>query len=254
MDKRPPLDPSLLAPIFVGVCSILGILLVLLGMRFSAARGSIPTVITSTPPRFQYLATEPGVAAPSEAPTAEEAPTVAEVPTQFPELTAVLTFPATVTQASSTTTAILLATDTPSAGTITATLPSLDMTYDDADPKLNYAGNWISQSGVNNTYHSTLHISSTIGDAVQFIFFGQKMQLAYQAGPGLGTITIRLDSTDFVLDQVSTGTQSGVWESPVFTLANHTVTITHISGGSVNLDSLSVVDLSTPVPTLTPTP
>jgi hypothetical protein len=253
MDKRPPLDPSLLAPIFVGVCSLLGILLVLLGMRFSAARGGIPTAITSTPPRFQYLATEPGVAALSEAPTAEELPAATEEPTEFPELTEVLTFPVTLPPAR-TVTPLLLATNTPSAGTITATLPSLDITYDDADPKLSYTGNWISQSGVNNTYHSTLHISSTIGDAVQFIFFGQKMQLAYQAGAGLGTITIRLDSTDFVLDQVSTATQSGVWESPVFTLANHTVTITHISGGSVNLDSLSVIDLSTPVPTATPTP
>ena len=253
MDKRPSLDPSLLAPIFIGVCSILGILLVLLGMRFSAARGAIPTVITSTPPRFQYLATEPGIAEPSEASTAEESPTATEEPTEFLEPTGIVTFPATVTQAR-TPTPILLATNTPSAGTITATLPSLDITYDDADPKFRYTGNWISQSGVNNTYHSTLHISSTIGDAVQIIFFGQKMQLAYQAGPGLGTITIRLDSTDFVLEQVSGTTQSGVWESPVFTLANHTVTITHISGGSVNLDSLSIVDLSTPVPTATPTP
>ena len=224
----------------------------LLGMRFSAARGAIPTVITSTPPRFQYLATEPGVAEPSEAATAEEPSPAIEAPTAFLEPTEILTLSATVTQAR--TTPLLVVTNTPSAGTITATLASLDITYDDADPKLNYTGNWISQSDVNNAYHSTLHISSTIGDAVQIIFFGQKMQLAYQAGPGLGTITIRLDSTDFVLEQFSTETQSGVWESPVFTLANHTVTITHISGGSVNLDSLSVVDLSTPMPTATATP
>jgi hypothetical protein len=128
------------------------------------------------------------------------------------------------------------------------------ITYDDADPRISYTGTWIGQSGVSGTYKNTLHISSTIGDALQLIYYGQKIQLTFQAGPSLGTVSIRLDSTDFILEQSAPDTHFSQWESPVLTLANHTITITHISGGSVNIDSLAIIDLSTPTPTATPTP
>jgi hypothetical protein len=259
MDKKTPLDPSLFLPISIGVFSICGIVLVLLGLRLSAAQGGVPTLITDTPVKFQYLATEPVVALSTESAypelpafEGEESPTLPETPTGIfsppPTVTQALT---TITQAL-TTTPISLATNTPVTSTVT-TQP-LGVTYDDADSRITYTGNWIGQSGVNGTYKNTLHISSTIGDALQLIFYGQKLQLAYQAGPSLGTVSIRLDSTDFVLDQSSPETRFSQWESPVLTVANHTVTITHISGGSVNIDSLAIIDLSTPTPTATPTP
>ena len=137
---------------------------------------------------------------------------------------------------------------------VNSTALPIGITYDDADIRLTYTGNWLPQTGVRDTFQTTLHISSTIGNSVQLVYFGQKIRFAYQSGPSLGQIAIKLDTLDFVLDQSNTVTENGVWESPVLTLANHTITITHISGGSINVDSLVVVDLSTPTPTPTATP
>ena len=119
---------------------------------------------------------------------------------------------------------------------------------------LNYTGKWIAQSGVTGTYKNTLHISSTIGDSVQISFVGQKIHIVYQAGPSLGTVAIRLDNADFTLEQSEPTTGISEWESPVLVLSSHSVTITHISGGSVNIDAIEVIDLSTPTPTVTVTP
>jgi hypothetical protein len=148
-------------------------------------------------------------------------------------------------------TPILPTTEAPIIRTVTA--QPLGATYDDVDSALAYTGSWIPQNGVNGVYKNTLHISSTIGDAVQLVFYGQLIQLTYQAGPSLGTIAIKLDTKDFVLDQSASETTSSVWESPMQTLVNHTITITHISGGSVNIDSLVVIDISTATPTATAT-
>lgn len=254
MDKKPPVDPSLFIPIGIGACSIFGILFVLLGLRLSAVRGTIQTIVTNTPVRFQYLGTEPVAAAPTDAaPADEETLQVTDTPTEM------FLFPPTATQPIKTlpfaTTPALLATTAPAPRTATVTLTpaALGATYDDADLRLVYTGNWLSQSGVSGTYRNTLHISSTIGDAVQLIFFGQKIQITYQEGPSLGTVAIRLDSSEFVQDQASPDTGFGQWESPVVALANHTITITHISGGSVNVDSFIIVDLSTATASVTPT-
>jgi hypothetical protein len=125
---------------------------------------------------------------------------------------------------------------------------SLNVIYDDGDFKFLYTGDW-HQNTVSGTYQSTLHISSTIGDSVQLSFVGQKIRIAYQAGPSLGTIALRLDGADFVLDQSSADTVLSRWESPVLVLSSHSITITHVSGGSINLDSIAVIDLATPTPT-----
>jgi hypothetical protein len=89
---------------------------------------------------------------------------------------------------------------------------------------------------------------------VQLSFVGQKIRFTYQAGPSLGTVAIKLDGVDFSLEQSATDSVISAWESPVLVLSSHLVTITHISGGSINIDSIAVLDLSTPTPTLTATP
>jgi hypothetical protein len=247
MDRKPPVDPSFFIPIFIAGCSVFGIMLVLLGLRLSASRGTVQTLITTTPVKFQYLGTEPGIAQPTEVPPAEETmvtPEITEAPTE-------IFLPPTAT-ISIEETPIFLATNTLVTNTVTS--QPLGITYDDADPIFTYTGNWIGQSGVNNTYKNTLHISSTIGDAVQLVFYGQRIRLTYQAGPSLGTVAIKLDSTDSVLDQSAIDTRSSEWESSALSLSNHTITITHISGGSVNIDSALVMDTLTPTPTATPTP
>ena len=246
MDRKPPVDPSFFIPIFIAGCSVFGIVLVLLGLRLSAAQGNIQTIITNTPVRFQYLGTEPVAAPPTDS-----SPTDEETPTEIFLLSPTATQPI-LTQPFATTPA-LPATNVPVTSTSTVTTPAQGTTYDDEDPRLVYTGNWIGQTGVSGTYKNTLHISSTIGDAVQLIFFGQKIQLVYQTGPSLGTVAIRLDSSESVLEQSAADTGSSQWESPLIALANHTITITHISGGSVNIDSFVIIDLSTATPTATPT-
>lgn len=246
MENKPSLDRSLLVPIFLGFFAVLGIALVLLALRLSAPRGNAQAVPTNTPLKYQYLGTEPAIAQPTEAPPAEEpSPTITETPTEFifaPTAASPFSTPILFT-ASATNTRV----------TNTATSAPLGVIYDDADARFTYSGNWIAQTGVNGTYKSTLHISSTIGDSVQLVFYGQKMSLSFQSGPSLGTIVIRLDRDDFLVEQTTVETRNAVWDSPVMTLANHLVTITHISGGSINIDSIAVIDISTPTPTATPT-
>src|SRR5258706_9969335 len=260
MDNKTSLDRSLLIPIFIGFFSVLGICLVLFAARLSAARGSIQNSATATPLKYQYLATEPAVVFPTEiASPAEEPATTTPTrelllptSTQFTGLSPVPSTPLILSTSISTKTptsiVLAAATNTPS-----ATAQFLNVTYDDTDFKFLYTGNSVGQSGSNDTYQNTLHISNAIGDAVQLSFVGQKIHIAYQAGPSLGAIAIKIDGVDFALDESANTTVIIGWESPVLVFFSHTVTITHISEGSINLDSIAVLDISTPTPTITPT-
>jgi len=246
MDNKPPVDRSLIIPILISAFSVAGICLVLLALRLSAAPANAQPTLTNTPMKFQYLGTEPGIVFPTEASTPtpmDTQPPVAPTPTQ--EI--ILPTP-TATRRATRVPPVVAAT-----ATATATVVQIGGVYDDADFRLAYTGNWIAQSGVSNTFKNTLHISSTIGDSVLLSFVGQKIRLVFQAGPSLGTIALRLDSVDFTLDQSATQTIASQWESPTLSLSSHSLTITHISGGSINVDSLVVVDLGTATPTVTPT-
>jgi hypothetical protein len=244
MANKPQLDRSIFIPIFIGFISVLGICLVLIAMRLGAGRGAIQSGETTTPVKYQYLATEPGIAFPTEAP-----PPTSALYTDTPTPTGIIDFPPTRTSTTIASTSIILPNATNTRASASPTALALNVLYDDADFKFNYSGNWNSLSGVNGTYQNTLHISNTIGYSVQLSFVGQKIRFEYQAGPSLGAIAIRLDSVDFSLDQSASETEINGWESPVLVLSSHVVTITHISGGSINIDSIEVIDLSTPTPT-----
>jgi hypothetical protein len=244
MDNKPAFDRSVFIPIFIGFASVLGICLVLFAIRLGAARVSIQSEVTNTPLKFQLLGTEPGIVFPTEAPS----PTL-----EFSEPTATeIILPPTFTPV------VVLVTPTASrqnnpVASPSPTVATLNVTYDDTDFKFNYTGDW-STSTVSGTYQNTLHISNKIGNSVQLSFVGQKIRLTYQGGPSLGTLAIKLDSLDFTLEQSSPQTLIVEWESPVLVLSSHALTITHISGGSINIDKVSVLDLGTATPTRTPTP
>lgn len=252
MDNKTSFDRSLFIPIFIGIFSVLGICLILIASRLTVTRGQGITTATATSMKYQYLATEPAVVFPTEAASPTEPPaTIAPtfdiiLPTLTPRAIKSPSTPKpTIVQPFATITL------TP---TLSPTAQFLNVTYDDADFKFLYTGNWVAQNNVADTYQKTLHVSSTIGDSVQLSFVGQKIRFTYQAGPSLGTIAIKLDGADFALEQSATDTVTSTWESPVLVLSSHLVTITHISGGSINIDSIVVLDLSTPTPTLTSTP
>jgi len=250
----------------IGFFSVLGICLVLFAVRLSAARGNVQNSATATPLKYQYLATEPGVVLPTDiASPTEELITITPtfefaLPSSTPfagnspvplstsifltsASTSISTSSVSVSTGTSTSVVLTGVTNTPS-----PTVQNADITYDDTDSKFSYTGSWVGQTGVSNTYLNTLHVSNTIGDAVQLGFVGQKIHIDYEAGPNQGAIAIKIDGVDFALDQSATATVVSGWESPVLALSSHTVTITHISGGSINFDSITVLNVSTPTP------
>jgi hypothetical protein len=115
-----------------------------------------------------------------------------------------------------------------------------------------YDGNWTSQINVTSAYQNTLHISFELENYALFTFVGQQVVISYQTGPSLGEILIDLDGIEFVVSQSNGQTELRNWVSPVLVKGTHEIVIEHLSGGSINLDSISIPDLSTPIPTITP--
>jgi len=252
MDNQPPLDRSILIPLLLGGFSIVGIIVVLLVGRALSSPAEVVVTPSATSFQFLYLGTEPAISTPlleeSEIPLTEEP---IEEPGDEPPPFAtpiILSPPGTVNTPSvggqPTSTPVRQVTSTPST-------PVTANTYDDADSRLTYTGNWIPQANVNGAYQNTLHVSDTAGNSLSFNFVGQEIQLYYQAGASLGTINILFDNETLPIT-VSQSQTSGVWTYLLDTGGDHTVTIRHASGGSVNIDRL-VIPAATPTPTRTPT-
>jgi hypothetical protein len=128
-------------------------------------------------------------------------------------------------------------------------VPLAPGTYDDSHPLIAYDG-WNSVTEP-SAYQSTLHVSSTTDSTVTFRFTGQQLRLKFQGSASFGVIRINIGGLNFDLDE-SNGTDE--WVSAMLAQGTYTVTITHISGGSVNIDSILIPDFNTPTPSVTPTP
>lgn len=287
MENRPPFNRELLIPILIGGFSIVGIVVVLLIGRSLSAPAQVATTPSATPFEYIYLGTEPAVSTPfvdsSESPPLDDGFVVTPPVGPVPEFgTFVVTPPAgpvqeigtptggsgavfTPTRSSSASTPLIIgtlnATFTPSAialRTFTASVTSVigtavaANTYDDTDARLTYSPAWLTQTGLSGAYQNTLHVSDAVGNFVTFTFTGQELQLYFQTGPSLGTLTITFDN-DTLGTQLNQGTDDGVEVYTLTTGGAHTVTIRHTGGGSVNLDRL-VIPASTPTPGPSPTP
>jgi hypothetical protein len=135
--------------------------------------------------------------------------------------------------------------------TSTATqIPFTPGTYDDSHPLFAYNG-WSSVTDP-NAYQNTLHVSNTQGSTVAFKFTGQQIHIKFQWNASFGAIRIDIGGKSFDLDE---NNPDGVneWVSTLLAQGTYTVTITHASGGSVNIDSIVIPDFKTPTPTATPT-
>ena len=241
MDNRSSLDREIFLPILLGGLSVIGIGVVFVLGRLSDTRQSTPAADTITPFRFVYLGTEPGLSTLTPEITDTPAPTSTE------------SVPPLITLAP-TTQVVILPTGQPSrTGTASPTIPSVLSKIDDTYFELLYEGNWDSQSNVDDTYQNTLHISFTVGNSVSYTFTGQQVIVSFQSGPSLGRISIVLDGLVFEVDQSSGNTQLVDWRSAILVRGTHTIVITHLAGGSVNLDSITIPDVSTPTPTATNT-
>ncbi len=259
MEKKPSIDPGVLAPILLGVLSVLGIAAVLFIGRANALRPAQEIASTETPFRYVYLGTEPGLStltpeptatpmrAPTEPPDLVDTPDFIEPPLPTsgagePFLTSVPPTPIFPTQPSAQT----------NVPTATETIPAVLSKFDDTYYEILYDGNWTSQTNVTGAHQNTLHISFEVENYMLFTFVGQQVIVTFQAGPSLGSILIDLDGLEFEVSQSNAQTQLVEWRSPPLVMGTHEIVIEHLSGGSVNLDSITIPDLSTPIPTTAP--
>jgi hypothetical protein len=262
MDNPPPFDRSLIPPALVGIFSVFGICLVLMIFRYNASRAIPPMTPTETPFKYIYLGTEPAISTeilPEESTTATLSagePQPSPRATRATQSTPILLTPMTPGATTRTPLSSAIASSSPTVTPTSASAPPLNPgTYDDVDFRLIYSGNW-SQTNVSGAYQGTLHVSYNLGNSVTFSFIGRQVRLIYQSGIGLGTVRIILDNKQPIdLNQQDTSTHE--WESPSLVNETHTITITHLSGGSVNLDYVVVPNIvltPTPTATWTPTP
>jgi hypothetical protein len=265
MNKKPSFDTGVVAPILLGVFSLVGICVVLGAWLYKGERAPVPVPATATAFRYVYLGTEPGLS--TLTPEVTDTPEMTDTPevTNTPDVIDTVAPPPVLATSNlpdfilpspvRTATVAGPVTQTPTkiaASTITPTIASVLSKVDDTYFQILYDGNWTAQSNVIGTHQNTLHISFTVGNAALFTFVGQQVIVSYQAGPSLGSININLDGSEVEVSQSSASTQLVDWRSPVLALGTHTLLIEHLSGGSVNLDSITIPDLSTPTPTATP--
>lgn len=249
MENKPSLDPGILAPAILGILSIAGIAAIFFIGRGNASRPTAEPPATNTPFRYVYLGTEPGLSTFTAEPTETQIfaePGLTRGPTPgngSPLVTS--TPPASGGLSTQPPVRTPLPTST---ATATATIPAVLAKYDDTYFAILYDGEWTTQTNVTDTYQNTLHISFTIENYAEFTFVGQQIIIGYQAGPGLGEILIDIDGFSFQVSQSNSRTQLLDWRSPALVMGTHTLTIEHLSGGSVNIDSITIPDLSTATP------
>jgi hypothetical protein len=240
-----------LIPIFIGGFSVVGIVVVLLIGRSLNSPPEVPVTPSATRFPYLFLGTEPVITTPlieeSEIPLPEgptEEPGVTEAPVT-PTLPArptpiILATPTTGAQQ----------TNTPPPPTVTsASGPPLNPgTYDDVDSRLVYSG-WNATN-----FGGTLHVSNTPGSTISFRFIGRQLRLIYQGGSTLGRIQIAITSSNGNVATETVDQSSGnEWASVPFANGTYAVSITHLSGGSVNLDQVIIREpANTPTPTRTP--
>jgi hypothetical protein len=238
METKPSIDPGVLAPIILGLLSIVGIAAVFFYGRESASRQQGEVVNTVTPFRYMYLGTEPGLSTLTPEPTETPMP----APTEFPDLEET---PGSPSFPTSTSTAGL--STQPSVRTPAQT-PTPTVVYDDTDDEILYEGEWTSQTNVPGVYQNTLHVSYTVENYAYFSFVGQQVIITYQKGPNFGSILINIDGLEFIASQSNSQIMPDKWTSGELLMGSHDIAIEHLSGESVNIDSIIIPDLRTPTP------
>jgi hypothetical protein len=255
MDNQPSIDREILIPILVTGFSVVGIIAVLFIGRSRNSPVVAPTTASATPFEYIYLGTEPVLSTPliEESGIAPTEPfPIEETPFFFTSTPLSISTPIILTQPNSINTlpGAVQRTNTPLPSPTSASGPPLiPGTYDAVDSGLIKTG-W-TQTPVAGAHGGTLHVSQSPGSTISFRFIGTQLRLIYQGGPTLGQMTISIDNQTDTLPQ-SSGNE---WASTIFASGTHTVLISHVGGGSVNLDSVIILDTSTATPpTTTGTP
>lgn len=104
---------------------------------------------------------------------------------------------------------------------------------------LDYKSGW-SCLVVPNAFQSTLHVSNTVGSTLNFSFIGKELRITFQGNESLGTLQVNIDGQ--IMEELKQSEGTDEWVSSALAQGTHPVTITHVSGGSVNIDSVIVSD------------
>lgn len=255
MENKPSIDPGILVPAILGLLSLAGIAVIFFFGRQNAVRPADELPATNTPFRYVYLGTEPGLLTFTVEPTmtqviAEPGLTKVPEPTRNglpPPISTPTTGAVVPTQPLVERTALPTLTLTP---TISPTIPATLAKYDDTYYAIIYDGEWTAQANVTGAYQNTLHISFEVENYAYYTFVGQQVIVGFQAAPSLGILLIDLDGIEFEVSLSSAQTQLIEWRSPVLVMGAHEIIIEHLSGGSVNIDSITIPDLGTATPDL----
>ena len=234
MPPRPSFDRELLIPIVVGIVSMIGLAWIFLTNERGAASIS-PTLAPTTIP-FEITRVEIEVRTP--APSATPTPTPEE---RLPTATGSSpnAYPGPPEE-----------TPPPASTLVPASQPGLVATstadralplgkHDNTHPNIAYDRHWAFKmnSGTENAYKGTLHVSSGIGSEASFYFTGQRLYVGYQRGRNFGTVTVLIDNQPYRFHQQAF---DRVWRSPELSPGLHSVRIIHESGETINLDYIEV--------------
>jgi uncharacterized repeat protein (TIGR02543 family) len=121
------------------------------------------------------------------------------------------------------------------------------VTYDDRDANIVYkVGVWsqLIYPGI-GPYNNTIHRSTTVGDTATLTFSGIKVKLIYTRADTSSLIQTVIDGdTPAIWDANLASTQwQAIWESQTLTNGPHTITVTHLSGATMDVDAFTIVGL-----------
>lgn len=252
MDNQPAFDRSILIPIFISGCSVIGILVVLVMGRWLNAPGQVPMTPSATRFQYVYLGTEPAITTPvieeTEVPPTGPPAVGSEEPTPL-AVSPTSTTPPLIIVGSPTNNPQATNTNTPTTTVTSASAPPLNPgTYDDIYPDIIYNGWEATNAG------STLHVSFAPGSTISFSFIGTEVHLRYQGGSTLGVIQITIDN-DTNSSRTQDQSSGNEWASDELPNGTHSVVVKHVSGPPVNIDQIIIRrPENTKTPTATRTP
>jgi hypothetical protein len=227
---------SLLAPLLIGIFSMLGICLIIMSIWFPRQNAQSTPTQTVTPFKYLLLATETVV------PTLEmeTAVTTKIFPTPTSRVDVVSSATGVQQNGSSpngiSTDAFMTASVTITPDPIFAeSKPMSAGRYDDTYSEIIRNGNWKSQENV-DSYQKTLLISNTVSNSIAFSFIGSQMVLGYQSKADAGEMTVNIDGEEVTVTQLV----GNAWFSEELEPGTHFVILIHANGASVNLDYIDI--------------
>lgn len=135
---------------------------------------------------------------------------------------------------------------TPSPTPITAG-EGLETVIDDADPLIRFDSNWRTLADQAGAFGASYHFTGTTDAAARFSFFGDQFGLLYTGKPNGAVMEVYLDG--ILVDSIDQSNPSIayqlLWTSPLLSLGEHHVTLSHpgpTGKNYITLDAVIILD------------